>query len=198
MVQWLQPSFVGQYYHESGNHTYYVRTASCVVTLMSYTYPPPQPGQHTATTFPYGAYHPPPGIYGHPQTPGTTPFPTAYPNHYPTGVTGYGTWTGYAYGYPGQQVQMQVPSRPLVQTTTATAASASTPASTTPRTTTFTSYSPSYLKDSTAATGSGGAATRGPRKQANHKGLFTKECEFVNACQPVVLIHGFGCLCGFQ
>jgi hypothetical protein len=60
----------------------------------------------------------------------------------------------------------------IIPTTTATTALA-------PRITTFSSYSPSYPKESTAAAGSGGISGRGPRKQVNHKGLFAKECEFV-------------------
>jgi len=54
----------------------------------------------------------------------------------------------------------------------------------TPRTTTFSAYSPSYPKESVAAASSGGATGRGPRKQVNHKGLFSKELKN--------LMYGFG------
>ena len=150
---------------------------------MSYptNYPVTQPGQQ-ATTFPYGAYHPPPGPYGQALThaPGATPYPSAYPSHYPTtGVTGYGSWP-YAYNYaPGSQhIQTAGASRPLVQTIgVPTATSIPTPTSATSRTTTFSAYTPSYLRESVAAAATGGATGRASRKQANFKGLFTKERE---------------------
>jgi len=156
---------------------------------MSYpSYPLPQP----ATTFPYGTYHPPPGAYGQPlsqATPGTTAYATAYPSGYPTGVTGYGTWPGYAYSYaPGSQqphIQSGGASRPFVHTAGVTStASTTTSTLATPRTTTFTSYTPSYLRESIAAASSGGATGRASRKQANFKGLFTKELKN--------LMYGFG------
>jgi transcription initiation factor TFIID subunit 13 len=155
---------------------------------MSYSYPPPpQPGQPPTTTYAYGAYHPPPGVYGQPHTqaPGASPYPTAYSTHgYPTGVTGYGTWSGYAYNFaPGQRPLLQPlagnVSRPPIQTAGVPTATSTSAAALTPRLTTFSSYSPSYPKESAAAASSGGTSGRGTRKQVNHKGLFAKECEFV-------------------
>lgn len=147
-------------------------------SAMSYsTYPTVQPGQ-PATTFPYGAYHP--SAYGQAltHTAGATSYPSGYPT-YSTGVTSYGTWPGYAYNYaPGSQHHIQTTSatRPTVQTVgMPTTTSAHTPASAAPRTTTFTAYTPSYLKESVVAAGTGGATGRGSRKQANFKGMFTKE-----------------------
>lgn len=147
-------------------------------SMSQYTYPPPQPGQQPATTFQYGTFHPPPGAYGqpHPQTPGATPYAAAYANHpYPTGVTGYGAWPGYTYNFVGQQPHIPGLHRPPLQAVGLTTA-ASPQAVLAPRTTTFNSYSPSYPKETVAVASSGGAG-RAPRKQVNHKGLFSKECE---------------------
>lgn len=151
---------------------------------MSYpTYPVTQPVQQASTTFSYGSYHPPPGTYGQPMThaPGATPYPSTYPTYPTTGVTGYGAWP-YTYNYaPGSQAHIQTagPSRPIVQTAgVPTATSTSTPAPMTPRTTTFSAYTPTYLRESVAAAGTGGATGRASRKQASYKGLFTKEREW--------------------
>jgi transcription initiation factor TFIID subunit 13 len=45
------------------------------------------------------------------------------------------------------------------------------------------------MKESVAAASSGGASGRGPRKQVNHKGLFSKECEIVRPFMCYVFIH---------
>lgn len=115
--------------------------------------------QHTVgASYPYAAYHPATaGAYtqaqGH----------VAYQGAYASGVTGYGAWP-YPYTYLAQQPLAQAP-RPTVQTTVAPPPVA---AAATPRTTTFTSYTPSLT------TAGSGTAGRG-RKQANFRGLFTKE-----------------------
>lgn len=159
---------------------------------MSYpnnTTPTPQPGQQQPITFPYGTYHPPPGAYGqaHPQAPGVTAYPAmnhTWPPAGVSGVSGYGTWAGYTYSYaPGTQQQHLQPgshaTRPLVQTTGVPpvgSTGSATPAPATPRTTTFSAYTPHYNRESVAAAaGSGGASGRGSRKQANFKGMFSKE-----------------------
>lgn len=140
----------------------------------------PAAGQ-PAMTFPYGTYHPPPGAYG--QATGATPY--TWPT---TGVTGYGTWPGYAYNYAPSTQKTHIQSgaqtsRPIIQTAgMQAAASTPTPGSATPRTTTFSSYTPSYLRESVAAAGSGGATGRGSRKQANFKGMFSKECMLPKYC----------------
>jgi len=132
-----------------------------------------QPGQHSAgTTYPY--YHPgTPGAYAHPQTPGYPAF-----QGYATGVTGYGAWP-YPYTYIHQQPAQtsQQAARPPVQTTVPpTTAYTPTPTVATPKTTTFASYTPTYVRETAPAAASGGAG-RG-RKQANFKGLFSKERAF--------------------
>jgi transcription initiation factor TFIID subunit 13 len=148
--------------------------------FMSYSHY--QPGQHPAgTTYPY--YHPgAPGAYAHPQTPG---YP-AYHQGYATGVTGYGAWP-FPYTYIPQQ-PAQAPSqqaaRPIVQTTAPPAATPiHTPVAATPKTTTFTSYTPTYARETAPAATTGGGTGRS-RKQANFKGLFSKELKN--------LMYGFG------
>ena len=144
---------------------------------MAYPHYTTPTGTPTSTTYPYGAYHPTAlGAYAHPATPGTYSYQAA---GYQTGVTGYG-WT-YPYSYVPQHPQSaahpqrlpsQIPAPVGTQTTT------STPASTAPqRSSTFTSYTPSYLRESAVAAGTGGATGRGSRRQSNLRGLFTKECE---------------------
>ncbi|KAL4077360.1 transcription initiation factor IID, 18kD subunit-domain-containing protein [Scleroderma yunnanense] len=137
------------------------------------------PQHATGTSYPYATYHPgTPGLYTHPQTQGYA----AYQGAYASGVTGYGAWP-YPYSYiPQQQPQTTTQvSRPVVQTsvapTTVTTAATST---FTPRTTTFASYTPSVTTQT-----AGGSSTIGRgRKQANFKGLFTKELKS--------LMYGFG------
>ncbi|KAJ8589578.1 TFIID-18kDa-domain-containing protein [Rhizopogon salebrosus TDB-379] len=120
-----------------------------------------QPGQHpTGTTYPY--YHP----------------------GYATGVTGYGAWP-YPYTYipqqPAQASQQAV--RPPLQTTVPPATTSTpTPTVATPKTTTFASYTPAYVRETAPATSGGGAGRS--RKQANFKGLFSKELKN--------LMYGFG------
>jgi transcription initiation factor TFIID subunit 13 len=152
------------------------------VAAMSYPqYTPPgnQPPP-TSTTYPYGTYHPPPHVgYGLPQTSGSYPSPYQTPGTYQTGVTSYG-WT-YPYSYVPQHPHSTHAPRPPVQTSaTGTAQSTSTlnPPPVQQRSTTFTSYTPSYMRDSAAAAATGGATGRGSRKQSNIKGLFSKEREF--------------------
>ncbi|TFK42556.1 transcription initiation factor IID, 18kD subunit-domain-containing protein [Crucibulum laeve] len=153
------------------------------------SYPPytPTPGGHpppTSTTYPYGAYHPPPSAYGHPTTPGAYPYQTASP--YQTGVTGYG-WT-YPYSYVHHpQAPVHVPRPPVQPATTVTVnppTAAPAPTPTPQRTSTFTSYTPAYMRESVAAAGSGGTAGRGSRKQSNLRGIFTKDLKS--------LMYGFG------
>ncbi|KAI6036557.1 hypothetical protein BKA83DRAFT_4164544, partial [Pisolithus microcarpus] len=128
------------------------------------------------------AYHPgTPGAYTHPQTQGYA----TYQGAYSSGVTGYGAWP-YPYSYlPQQQSQTAAQvTRPLVQTTAApTAPPTSTSSTFTPRTTTFTSYTPSQVRDAAQQVGGNSTAGRS-RKQANFRGLFTKELKS--------LMYGFG------
>jgi len=131
---------------------------------MSY-YNPGQPG-----TYPYGYT---PATYT--QTPGSYP-PYSYP---PTAVTGYGTtWPYYSY----------VP--PQHRTTTTTPRAAATTTSGVTRGTNFaTTHTPaSYADTINAAGGSGntrtGGLATGSKRQANLKGLFTKELRN--------LMYGFG------
>lgn len=136
--------------------------------------------QHPAgTSYPYATYHPgTPGAYAHPQAQAHT----AYQGAYASGVTGYGAWP-YPYSYiPQQQPQTTQAARPVVQTAVAPATvTAPAPASVTPRTTTFTSYTPS-----TQAAAASGTVGRG-RKQANFRGLFTKECTpCISPCLSII------------
>ncbi|KAF8636679.1 hypothetical protein AX17_003485 [Amanita inopinata Kibby_2008] len=138
----------------------------------------------SSTTYPYSAYHP--GVlsaYGHPQTPGAYPYQAA--GAYQTGVTSYG-WT-YPYSYVPQHPQTAVhPQRPQSQTPTSSATHTAAPAAPPipQRSSTFSSFTPSYLRDSVAAAATGGATGRGSRRQSNLKGLFTKELRS--------LMYGFG------
>ncbi|KDQ60782.1 hypothetical protein JAAARDRAFT_31757 [Jaapia argillacea MUCL 33604] len=153
---------------------------------MSYPhYPPPTGHSPYPYTYPAAAYSPTPGAYPY-QTPG------AYP---------YGTWP-YPYSYfpqhphtphaPVPRPQAQTPA-PVASTNTATApiAPPATQAAVTPvpvsapsRQTTFTSYTPASFRESSTAAGTGGATSRGSRKQSNLKGLFSKELRN--------LMYGFG------
>ncbi|KAF8136383.1 transcription initiation factor IID, 18kD subunit-domain-containing protein, partial [Boletus edulis] len=99
-----------------------------------------------------------------------------------SGVTGYGAWP-YPYSYiPQQHTQTTQVARSAVQNpATATATSS---AGTTPRPTTFSSYTPTYVRETGATLGTTtGVAGRG-RKHANFKGLFMKELKN--------LMYGFG------
>ncbi|KAI6150740.1 transcription initiation factor IID, 18kD subunit-domain-containing protein [Pisolithus tinctorius] len=132
------------------------------------------------TSYTYAAYHPgTAGAYTHPQTQGYA----TYQGAYSSGVTGYGAWP-YPYSYiPQPQTAAQV-TRPLAQTTVApTTAATSTTNTFTPRTTTFTSYTPTQVRDAVQPAGSSSTIGRG-RKQANFRGLFTKELKS--------LMYGFG------
>ncbi|KAF8077921.1 transcription initiation factor IID, 18kD subunit-domain-containing protein [Lyophyllum atratum] len=151
---------------------------------MAYPHYTPPPGSHppTSTTYPYGAYHPPPhGTYGHPQTSGAYSY---QPSAYQTGVTGYG-WT-YPYTYmphPAQPTHTPAPAQtptPVIAHTPATPAVAQAPSRSTP----FTSYTPSYARETVAAASTGGGTGRASRKQSSVKGLFTKELKS--------LMYGFG------
>lgn len=140
---------------------------------MSYTPYTPPAVPPTSSTYPYGTPYAPHGTY--PQTPGAYSY---QPQPYQTGVTGYGWPYPYAAYMPHAQQQVQA-QRPVTQTPAPVAARTSTPIAPPPvpqRTTTFTSYTPSYLRESAAASSSG-TSGRGPRKQSNVKGLFTKDCE---------------------
>ncbi|KAI6005917.1 hypothetical protein EDD15DRAFT_2507024 [Pisolithus albus] len=134
------------------------------------------------TSYTYAAYHPgTPGAYTHPQTQGYA----TYQGAYSSGVTGYGAWP-YPYSYLPQQPSQTAAqvTRPLVQTTAAsTAPTTSTTSTFTPRTTTFTSYTPSQVRDAAQQVGGNSAVGRS-RKQANFRGLFTKELKS--------LMYGFG------
>jgi len=162
------------------------------------SYYPSQTGQHPATpgTYPYSAYHPAaPGLYSHPQTPGAYPYQAsgAYPA---TAVTGYGTtaWP-YSYSYYQQHHPAITAPRPSVtmQPTATPQTPSTTPSTTGPQRTTFSAYTPLYTRESVAAAATGGAGTRGYRKQSNLKGVFTKECMSILACIRTVfhlpLIH---------
>jgi len=139
------------------------------------TPPPPPPPTGSASTqppsttpYPYGAYSysPAPGTYG-------------YPGAYQAGVTSYG-WT-YPYSYVPQHPQgaaaaatasAYTPRPPATPVTSHTP----TPTSMPQRAPTFSSYTPSYTRESVASLNTGGG--RGGRRQSNLKGLFTKECAF--------------------
>ncbi|KAG6866939.1 hypothetical protein C0991_003855 [Blastosporella zonata] len=151
---------------------------------MAYPHYTPPAGTHppTSTTYPYGAYHPAAhaAYAAHPQTPGTYAYT---PSSYQTGVTSYGWPYPYAWPHPAQQshTPTPVPQAP-------TPAAAHPPATPTvtqapAKPTTFTSYTPSYMRESVAAASSGGATGRGSRKQST-KGLFTKELKSI--------MYGFG------
>ncbi|KAH7889667.1 transcription initiation factor IID, 18kD subunit-domain-containing protein [Phlebopus sp. FC_14] len=140
-----------------------------------------QPSQHpTGTSYPYAAYHSAPGAYAHTQTQGYT----TYQGAYASGVTGYGAWP-YPYTYiPQQQAQAAAQAaRPTVQTTVAPTTVSGPGSTVTPRTTTFTSYTPTYIRETGTQATSSGTVGRG-RKQANFKGLFAKELKN--------LMYGFG------
>jgi len=143
---------------------------------MSYPgYPPTPPPTGSAPTqpppttpYPYGAYSysPAPGGY-------------SYAGAYQAGVTSYG-WT-YPYSYVPQHPQAAAAAA-AAAVSAYTARPPSTPATThaptstpTPqRAPTFSSYTPSYTRESVASLNTGGG--RGGRRQSNLKGLFTKEC----------------------
>ncbi|KAF5315606.1 hypothetical protein D9611_004715 [Ephemerocybe angulata] len=158
---------------------------------MSYTpYTPPAsagaPPPPTSTTYPYGAYQ---GAYAGAYS---------YQNPYHTGVTSY----GWPYPY-ASYVTPQHPQTPQVQRTPAQtpapAAPATAPAPVTAavaptttatpappqRSTTFTTYTPTYVRDSapiqSSTTHHGGGKGK---RQSNMKGLFTKELKS--------LMYGFG------
>ena len=138
--------------------------------------------QHTPTgsSYPYAAY--PPGAY---QTQG---YAAAYQSVYASGVTGYGAWP-YPYSYiPQQQNQSQV-AKSAAQTPTAATPSAAA----TPKPTIFSSYTPTYVRETGATLGAtGGVAGRG-RKHANFKGLFTKERKFIRHCSTCSAQSDYAC-----
>ena len=133
---------------------------------MSHTQTPPPAGQTSTppATYSYGTYP-----YSYPQTPGTY----SYPGTYQAGVTSYG-WP-YPYSYVQQGAVPQVPRAQGSQASVApyTPTSTSTPQ----RTTTFTAYAPNYAKESVSSSTTQTGTGRGGRRQANLKGLFTKECK---------------------
>ncbi|KAG8217533.1 transcription initiation factor IID, 18kD subunit-domain-containing protein [Butyriboletus roseoflavus] len=135
----------------------------------------------TGTSYPYAAYHPgTPGAY-QPQG-----YAAAYQSAYASGVTGYGAWP-YPYSYiPQQQTQntSQV-ARSAVQTPLTPATATATPSAVaTPKPTTFSSYTPTYVRETGATLGTTTAVTGRGRKHANFKGLFMKELKN--------LMYGFG------
>lgn len=164
--------------------------ATSKLLTMSYGKNPyQQPGQQPPLAYSYGQYYsyqPPPAA----GTSGATPYPTIPNGHTwpppPTGVAGYGQWP-HTYSYtPGPQPQAQIQvvqpgtARPLGVQTAGVQPMASTPTpggAQTPKTTTFSSYSPYYTRESTSGP-SGGGGGRASRKQANFKGMFSKECKF--------------------
>ncbi|KAL0953933.1 hypothetical protein HGRIS_005097 [Hohenbuehelia grisea] len=168
----------------------------------------------TPTTYPYGATYLPATYtaYGHPPTPGATyaPYGAAH-SAYQSGVTTYG-WP-YQYSYIPQHTQPgatpSTPAKPVAaQTPVAATPSVATP-TTTPvttsavpatmslsqpqqrtSTTTFSTYTPygqtqtqTHARETVTAAATAGATGRG-RKQANFKGMFTKELKS--------LMYGFG------
>ncbi|KAM6500498.1 Transcription initiation factor IID, 18kD subunit domain containing protein [Amanita muscaria] len=146
---------------------------------MAYPHYTTPTGTPASTTYTYGAYHPTAlSAYAHPQTPGAYSYQAA---GYQTGVTGYG-WT-YPYSYAPQHPAPAVhPQRLQSQAQPATGTQTTTSAP--PRSSTFTSYTPSYLRDSAAAASGGAATGRGSRRQSNLRGLFAKELRN--------LMYGFG------
>ena len=137
------------------------RNRGCLSSVMSY-YNPGQPG-----TYPYGYT---PATYT--QTPGSYAS-YSYP---PTAVTGYGTtWPYYSYVPPQHRTTTTtVPRTPTTSNTTAGGVTRGTNFATT--------HTPASYADTINAAGgsgntrSGGLAT-GSKRQANLKGLFTKERE---------------------
>lgn len=126
------------------------------------------------SSYPYAAYHPgTPGAY---QTQG---YAAAYQSAYASGVTGYGAWP-YPYSYIPQQQTQSTPqvARSAVQTPTTATTTPSAVA--TPKPTVFSSYTPTYVRE-TGATLATTAVTGRGRKHANFKGLFTKERQFVHS-----------------
>ncbi|KAJ7774856.1 transcription initiation factor IID, 18kD subunit-domain-containing protein [Mycena metata] len=142
----------------------------------SYGHYTPAPGAQTppATPYPYGAYatYSPQAPYA--QTPGAYPYPANYQ---------YG-WN-YAYGYQQkpQAAATPPPRAPAPASTPAASARTSTP-NPPQRSSTFSAYTPSQLRESVAAAGTGGATGRGSRKQPSVRGLFTKELKNI--------MYGFG------
>lgn len=120
-------------------------------------------------------YNPgPPGAYQYGYPPAQYPGYTSGAYQYPT-TAGYGSWP-YYYPQQHQQQPQATQQRPTVART-----SSSTPARTS--TSFATTHTPaSYAARDTvnAASGGGGArASAGGKKQANLRGLFTKECASV-------------------
>ncbi|KAG6832132.1 hypothetical protein H0H87_002444 [Tephrocybe sp. NHM501043] len=148
---------------------------------MAYPHYTPPAGTHppTSTTYPYGAYHPHAAYTTHPQTPGAY----SYTPTYQTGVTSYGWPYQYTWPHPAQQshTPTTAPQTPVPAATHPPATPTVTQVPIKP--TTFTSYTPSYMRESVAAASSGGATGRGSRKQST-KGLFTKELKSI--------MYGFG------
>ncbi|TCD71878.1 hypothetical protein EIP91_000010 [Steccherinum ochraceum] len=157
---------------------------------------------HQATgSYPYSAY----SAQGYPQTPGaypTTPYQTGYP------TAGYTSAWPYPYSYyqPQHAHQQQQPAaiapRPPAQTTAAPATPAATTAAastSTSQAATATSSAPiqvapqrpvtststfTYAPTQTRETYGAGSTSRSFRKQASHRGLFTRELRN--------LMYGFG------
>ncbi|KAF6765227.1 transcription initiation factor IID, 18kD subunit-domain-containing protein, partial [Ephemerocybe angulata] len=137
---------------------------------MSYTpyTPPASAGAPPPPTFNNGAYA---GAY-------------SYQNPYHTGVTSY----GWPYPYAKHPAQTPAPAAPATAPAPVTAAVAPTTTATPAppqRSTTFTTYTPTYVRDSapiqSSTTHHGGGKGK---RQSNMKGLFTKELKS--------LMYGFG------
>lgn len=147
------------------------------------------PHANTGSTYPYGAYPSP----GYAQTPGAYPT-AAYQTGYPT--AGYTSTWPYSYSYfPPQQTHQQTPAvaprppapTPTTSTPSTSIAAVSTATTATPiavapqrplTSTSSFSYAPSHTRESVGAA----STSRSFRKQASHRGLFTKECELSSAC----------------
>jgi transcription initiation factor TFIID subunit 13 len=168
---------------DSRNEIHYVSGPSFCTRLesaaesMSYPhYTPPAGGHPTSTTYPYGTYHP--GAYS--STAGAYTYQTPA---YQTGVTGYG-WPTYPYGYLPHPLHTGTAGTATAQTATAVTAQPQTTTTLTPtvapqRPATLTAYTPTYTRDNVTTATTTTAAPRAARKQANFKGLFAKEREFV-------------------
>ena len=160
---YIAPFFCRQAVEPQANTDRVTRTRACQSSAMSY-YNPGQPG-----TYPYGYT---PATYA--QTPGSYPS-YSYP---PTAVTGYGTtWPYYSYVPPQHRMTTTTPSLPRTTATNNTTTSGAT------RGTSFaTTHTPASYADTINAAGGGGntrtgGLATGTKRQANLKGLFTKECE---------------------
>ncbi|KAH8116976.1 transcription initiation factor IID, 18kD subunit-domain-containing protein [Phellopilus nigrolimitatus] len=125
-----------------------------------------------------------PNLYQHYPHPSSYP-QLAYPQtQEPYAAQGY-AW--YGYSYPQQQQHAQQPRHvqpPVQHVAKVPTTPAPAPVSAAPTTTTFSSYNPTSTRDITSNAAGTSTGTRGPRRQSQMKGLFSKELP--------KLMYGFG------